>query len=152
MTLEELSVSRFIAAPTVRVWEVLAHRQEEWWCPRPWSVRIDRQDKRAGGACDMTILGPEGEEMPNRGIYLAWEDGSHFATTDAVTGDLQPADPFFIGIWSVEPATENDVEGTLYTARARHWSKEAQQQHAEMGFVEGWSACADQLAAICESE
>ena len=35
----ELRVTRFIDAPPAAVWDVLANRQEEWWCPRPWSVR-----------------------------------------------------------------------------------------------------------------
>jgi uncharacterized protein YndB with AHSA1/START domain len=26
------------------------------------------------------------------------------------------------------------------------------QQHADMGFEQGWSACADQLAEICEGK
>lgn len=142
----ELCVTRFVAAPPEKVWEVLAHRQEEWWCPKPWRMRIDRQEKRAGGACDMTMLGPDGEEMPGKGIYVAWEEGRMFASTDAVTADLQPTDPFMIGIWQIEP----DGEGTRYTARARHWSDEARKQHEDMGFIEGWKTCADQLAALCE--
>lgn len=27
----ELSVTRYIAAPPAKVWEVMAERQEEWW-------------------------------------------------------------------------------------------------------------------------
>jgi uncharacterized protein YndB with AHSA1/START domain len=53
-----------------------------------------------------------------------------------------------IGIWEI--AAEGT--GTRYTARARHWSEETMRQHEAMGFVEGWSACAEQLAAICERE
>ena len=51
-----------------------------------------------------------------------------------------------IGIWEIEP------EGTCtrYTARARHWTEEAAKQHADMGFEDGWGACADQLVALCE--
>ena len=54
---------------------------------------------------------------------------------------------WLIGIWSVEP----EGEGTRYTARARHWTEEAAKQHAEMGFEQGWGACADQLKLLCES-
>ena len=69
-----------------------------------------------------------------------------FATTDAVTGDLEPAGPFMIGIWEVAP----EGDGTRYTATARHWTEETLRQHEEMGFAEGWAACADQLKALCE--
>src|SRR3546814_19582260 len=51
-----------------------------------------------------------------------------------------------IGIWEIEP----EGEGTRYTSRARHWSDETRKQHEEMGFVEGWGLCADQMVALCE--
>ena len=93
------------------------------------------------------MVGPDGEVHPHPGTVLAWDEGRRFAFTDAIIGDLEPAGPFMIGIWAIEP----DGDGTRYIAVARHWSEEARQRHAEMGFEEGWGACADQLAALCES-
>lgn len=142
----ELSVTCHIAAPPEKVWNVMTERQEEWWCPAPWRARIDRQDRRAGGRCDMTFYGPDGEAMPQNGIYLAYDEGRRFVTTDAVTGDFQPAGPFMVGIWAIAP----DGDGTRYTASARHWNEETMRQHQEMGFTEGWEACARQLKALCE--
>jgi uncharacterized protein YndB with AHSA1/START domain len=142
----ELSVTRFIDAPPAAVWETMVDRQEEWWCPQPWRAEIDHQDRRAGGRCDMTFYGPDGEVMPQNGIYLAYEPGRRFVTTDAVVGDFEPAGPFMIGIWEIEP----EGSGTRFTARARHWSDEARQQHEEMGFETGWGAMADQFKALCE--
>ena len=144
----ELSVTRYIAAPPARVWEALTVRREEWWCPTPWYARFDKHDPRAGGVCNMTFYGPDGEKEPQNGIYLAWDEGKRFATTDAVTEDLMPAGPFMVGIWEIAP----EGDGTRYTATARHWTEEACRQHADMGFVEGWGACADQLKALCEGE
>jgi hypothetical protein len=71
-------------------------------------------------------------------------------TTDAITADFQPAGPFMIGVWEIEPANVDGVDGTRYTARGRHWTEATMKQHEEMGFVEGWGACADQLVALCE--
>jgi len=142
----ELSVTRLIDASPERVWDVMVNRIEEWWCPKPWQAKVDRQDRRAGGECCMTFHGPDGESMPQNGIYLAWDEGKRFVTTDAVTGDFEPAGPFMIGIWEVMP----EGDGTRYTARARHWSDEVRKQHEEMGFVDGWGVCADQLKALCE--
>jgi uncharacterized protein YndB with AHSA1/START domain len=144
----ELSVTRFIAAPPAKVWEVMAERQEEWWCPRPWRVEVDQQERRPGGACRMTMYGPNGEVAPQVGIYLAYDEGERFVTTDAVVGDFQPSGPFMIGIWEIAP----EADGTRYTARARHWSEETRRNHEEMGFIDGWNACAAQLAEICEAE
>jgi len=144
----ELSVTRYIAAPPAKVWEMLSERREEWWCPTPWYARFDKHEPRPGGACNMTFYGPDGEKEAQNGIYVAWDEGRRFATTDAVTADLQPSGPFMIGIWEIEP----EGSGTRYTARARHWNEETCKEHEEMGFVEGWEACAAQLAEICERE
>lgn len=148
---KELSVTRHIAAPPEKVWDTMVNRQEEWWCPTPWRAEIDRVERRPGGRCDMTFHGPDGEKMPQNGIYLAYDEGRRFATTDAVVldsdgGDFEPSGPFMIGIWEIAP----EDGGTRYTARARHWTDEARKQHEEMGFEEGWGACADQLKALCE--
>ena len=143
----ELSVTRHIAAPPAKVWTTMVDRQEEWWCPVPWRAVIDRQDRRAGGACEMTFHGPDGEREPQNGIYLAFDEGRRFVTTDAVTDGFMPAGPFMIGIWEIEP----EGDGTRYTARARHWNADTAQQHADMGFEEGWGICAEQLKALSEA-
>jgi uncharacterized protein YndB with AHSA1/START domain len=149
-TVNELSVSCHIAASPDVVWHALTNRQEEWWCPRPWRVEVIEQDRRPGGRSAMMMHGPNGEQAPQEGIYLAWDEGRRVVTTDAVTidanGELHPAGPFMIGIW--ELAAEGD--GTRYTARARHWTDEARAQHEAMGFVQGWQICAEQLKALCE--
>ena len=146
--MQELSVTTFIDAAPEKVWDVMANRQGEWFCPSPWRCDITEQEKRAGGIHKSVFRGPNGEEMPQEGIYLAWEEGRRIVSTDAVTGDFQPAGPFMIGIWEIEP----EGDGTRYTARARHWREEDRKAHEEMGFVQGWEACATQLKAICESE
>lgn len=143
----ELSINRFIDAPPGKVWDVMTNRQEEWWCPKPWRAEIIEQDKRAGGRSSMMFKGPDGEEMPQDGIFLAWDEGRRFVSTDAVTPDFQPAGPFMIGVWEIAP----EGNGTRYTATARHWTEEAAKQHEEMGFTEGWGACADQLKQLSEN-
>lgn len=145
--MHELSVTRYIEAPVEAVWDVLANRQEEWWCPKPWTIEMVAQERRTGGRNAMIMRGPDGEEMPQEGIFLEWSEGKRFVTTDAVTADFAPSEPFMIGIWEIEA----EGEGTRYTARARHWTEQAMQQHAEMGFEEGWSACADQLKDLAEA-
>ena len=142
----ELSVTRHIAAPPEKVWDVMVNRTGEWWCPVPWRAEVTYWDRRAGGRCEMVMYGPGGEEMPQHGVFLAWDEGRRFASTDAVKGDLEPAGPFMIGIWEVVP----EGDGSRYTASARHWSEDAMREHEEMGFEQGWSAVAEQLAALCE--
>lgn len=148
--MHELSVTRFVNAAPETCWDVLANRQEEWWCPVPWRIEMLAQERRAGGASAMIMLGPDGEKMPQEGVFLAWNEGRGFVVTDAVRltdGGYEPLDPFMIGSWQIEP----EGDGTRYTASARHWTAEAMQQHAEMGFEQGWGAVADQFAALCEN-
>lgn len=143
----ELSVTTFIDAPPAKVWDKLANRMEEWWCPEPWRVVIVEQDRRAGGRCSMTMYGPENEKIPNEGIFLEWTEGKRFVTTDAMNANLEPNGPFMIGFWEIEP----EGNGTRYTGRARHWTEEAMKQHQNMGFSGGWGAVAEQLKTLCES-
>ena len=37
---------------------------------------------------------------------------------------------------------------TRYTARAMHWTKEACEKHAAMGFMDGWGKAFDQLVEL----
>lgn len=37
----ELSINRLIAASPDKVWDVLADRTSEWWCPAPWRAEVD---------------------------------------------------------------------------------------------------------------
>jgi len=143
----ELSVSRHIAAPPEKVWQAMTDRLTEWWCPRPWTTEIIAMERRPGGRTAMVMRGPNGEESPIEGIILAWDEGRRWVSTDAVNAAFEPTGPFMVGVWEIEP----EGNGTRYTATARHWTEEACRQHAEMGFEQGWSVCADQLAALCEA-
>ena len=143
----ELSVTRFINAPPEKVWDIMTNRIEEWWCPKPWRAAFDRLERRVGGTSNCTMYGPDGEVHPHPGFVLAWDEGRRFAFTDAIVGDLMPAGPFMIGIWEI--ALEG--VGTRYTATARHWDEAACKRHAEMGFADGWGACADQLVELVEA-
>lgn len=142
----ERSIERRIAAPVERVWHVMTARLEEWFCPAPWRAEARTLEWHAGGRSLIVTHGPNGEEMPNEGIVLAVEPNRRFVMTDAFTGDWQPAGPFIVGLFEIEP----DGDGTLYRGTARHWTREAMEQHRAMGFEQGWGAAADQLKALAE--
>jgi uncharacterized protein YndB with AHSA1/START domain len=142
----ELGVTRFINAPPGKVWDIMTNRMEEWWCPKPWRAEVNTLERRSGGASIITMYGPDGEVHPHPGTVLAWEEGRRFSFTDALVGDLMPSGPFMIGIWTITA----EKDGTRYTAISRHWDEATAKRHTEMGFAEGWGACADQLVALCE--
>ena len=142
-----LSVTIWIDAPPEKVWHALTERQELWWCPKPWRVEIVEQDWRAGGRAATTMHGPNGEVMPNDGVFLEVVPGVRYMATDAFTVGWKPAKPFMVGIWEIAP----EDGGTRYTGSARHWTKEAHDQHKAMGFEQGWGVVAQQLKELCEA-
>ncbi len=144
--MEELSVSRSVACPPHKAWDVLANRQEEWFCPSPWRAEIAVQERRPGGRSLIIMHGPDGEVVENEGVFLAWDEGRRFVSTDACNSEFEPAGPFIIGIWEIEPEGDH----CRFVARARHWTEEARKQHEEMGFADGWGAMAGQFKDLCE--
>ena len=152
--MHELGVDIYIDAPPQKVWDIMTGQMEAWWCPKPWRTEIIEQDWRAGGRDAMVLRGPNaGEEHVLEGIFLEVTPGVRFVSTDAVStgggaGNWTPQAPFMIGIWEVQP----EGSGTRYTARARHWTAEAGKQHADMGFIDGWQACARQLKDLVEGQ
>lgn len=143
----ELSISRYIDAPPSVIWQIITERLPEWWCPVPWRTEVDAIEWKAGGVFNTTMFGPDGEVHVNEGIFLDVEPGRRFVCTDAIKQGWHPQKAFMIGIFELEA----EGNGTRYTASARHWSAEDMEQHRQMGFTEGWSAVADQLAALAET-
>jgi uncharacterized protein YndB with AHSA1/START domain len=43
---------------------------KQWFAPLPWTTPVVEADVRAGGSCLMVMRGPDGNEFPNRGVYL----------------------------------------------------------------------------------
>lgn len=118
----------------------------QWFCPKPWYVTDVEMDLRPGGFSRMTMCGPDGERFPNQGVYLEVVPNKKLVFTDAYFANWEPnPDPFFTGIVTFETLPSGK---TRYTARARHWTKEACEKHAAMGFKDGWSAAFDQLVEL----
>ena len=145
--LHELAIDRLIAAPPARVWQVMTERLAEWWCPRPWKTRIIALELRPGGRCAMEMQGPDGETSPIDGVVLEVVPERKFVFTQAFTAGWVPQKPFMVGIFSLTP----EGASTRYHACARHWDEETMQQHEAMGFQQGWSKVAAQLAELAEA-
>lgn len=145
--LYELTLSRYLDAPRLLVWRCWTEAAliKQWFTPRPWTTPVVEIDLRAGGASFMLFRGPNGEEFPNRGVYLEVVPERRLVFTDAyVTAWVPAAEPFMTAIISLE----DEAGGTRYEARVRHWSAEAMERHMEMGFHDGWAKAADQLEAV----
>jgi uncharacterized protein YndB with AHSA1/START domain len=145
----ELSITRLIDVPREKLFKCWTDPDllKPWFCPPPWKVSHAELDVRPGGANLIVMNGPNGEEIPNRGIYLEIIPNEKLVFTDAYTSAWVPSDkPFMTAI-----LTFKDEGGkTRYTATARHWTKEDMKTHEQMGFTQGWGTVADQMAEFAK--
>ncbi len=146
----ELSLTRIIDAPREKLFRCWteAELMKEWFCPKPWRVSHAEIDLRAGGANLIVMNGPNGEEFPNRGVYLEVVQDEKLVFTDAYVSAWVPSAKPFMTV----TITFEDLGGgrTRYTAICRHWTEEDKKTHEAMGFHEGWGICADQLAELAK--
>ena len=99
----------------------------QWFTPPPFKTVHAETDVRPGGSSYILMKGPEGQEMPNRGVYLEVVENEKLVFTDAYTKAWEPSGkPFFTGILTFEDA---GVGKTRYTARVLHWTREDCEAH-----------------------
>jgi uncharacterized protein YndB with AHSA1/START domain len=128
-----------------RAWtdpELLPH----WFCPRPWGVSRARMDVRPGGASEVVMRSPEGQEFPNPGQFLEVVPNQRLVFTDAYLGDWQPSSkPFMTVVLRFEALPGGR---TRYIASVNHWNADDCAAHEKMGFHEGWKMATEQLAEL----
>jgi uncharacterized protein YndB with AHSA1/START domain len=150
LTDRDLGFDRLIDAPpevVYRAWTEPA-LLKQWFAPQPFTTPRAELDVRPGGANLVVMRGPDGTEMPNRGVYLDVVPNRRLVFTDAFTSAWAPSEkPFMTVILTFEP------EGgkTRYGVRVRHWTAADRQAHEQMGFYQGWGQCADQLEALVKA-
>jgi len=147
--MHELKLTRLIDAPREKLFRCWTDPTliPLWFCPPPWSVSHVENDVRPGGSSLVIMKGPNGEEMPNPGVYLEVVPNEKLVFTDAYTSAWEPSDkPFMTGILTFEEESGK----TRYTARVLHWTAEDKAQHEAMGFEQGWGIATDQLAALAK--
>jgi uncharacterized protein YndB with AHSA1/START domain len=143
----ELVLTRLIDAPRAKVFRAWTDPEilKQWFAPLPYTTPVAELDVRPGGANFIVMRGPDGKDLPNRGVYLEVVENERLVFTDAYTKAWEPSQkPFMTVILTFE-----DVGGkTRYTARVRHWTVADREAHEQMGFHGGWALCTDQLAAL----
>jgi len=148
--MHELSLTRLIDAPRDKLFRAWTDPAliPIWFCPPPWGVSEAHTDVRPGGSSLIVMRGPEGQEMPNRGVYLEVVPNEKLVFTDAYTSAWEPSDKPFM---TVVLTFEEEAGKTRYTARVLHWTAEDKQQHEAMGFDQGWGIATDQLEALAKN-
>jgi len=149
--MHELTLTRLIDAPREAVYRCWTDPEliPIWFCPPPWGVSHAETDVRAGGSSLIVMKGPEGQEFPNRGVYLEVVPNQKLVFTDAyVSSEWEPSEKPFM---TVTLTFEQEDHKTRYTARVRHWTAEDKAQHEAMGFHQGWGISTDQLEALAKT-
>jgi len=143
----ELVLTRTINVPREKVYRAWtdAEQMKQWFAPKPWTTPVAQLDVRPGGANLIVMRSPEGQDFPNRGVYLEVIPNQRLVFTDAYVEAWQPSEKPFM---TVMLTFEDEGGKTKYTACVRHWSIADRQQHEQMGFHEGWGRCTDQLAEL----
>ncbi len=143
----ELVLICLIDAPREKLYRAWTEPEllKQWFAPLPYTTPVAEVDVRPGGSSLVVMRGPDGTDMPNRGVYLEVVKNERLVFTDAYVKAWEPSPkPFMTVILTFEA----EAGKTRYTARVRHWTVADRQTHEKMGFHEGWGICADQLAAL----
>jgi len=143
----ELVLTRLIDAPREKVYRAWTEPEllKQWFAPNPYTTPKAELDVRPGGATFVVMRDPNGNEMPNRGVYLEVVKNERLVFTDAYIEAWQPSPKPFM---TVILTFEKEGGKTRYTARVRHWTVADRETHEKMGFHTGWGLCTDQLAAL----
>jgi uncharacterized protein YndB with AHSA1/START domain len=144
----DLVLTRVIDAPREKLYRAWTEPEllKRWFAPAPWTTPAAQLDVRPGGSSFVVMRSPDGQDAPNRGVYLEVVENERIVFTDAYVDAWTPAEhPFMTVILTFEDLGAGQ---TRYSARVRHWTVADRQRHEEMGFHEGWGLCADQLAAL----
>lgn len=148
----DLVLSREVDIPPEKVWRAWTEPEHlvHWFAPKPWSVRECVLDVRPGGIFRVVMQSPEGEAMDGEpGCFLEVVPGRKLVWTDALQPGFRPStNPFFTAALSFDPLPGG---GTRYTAIAIHRTPEVRDQHAAMGFHEGWGTVLTQLVEYAKA-
>ena len=145
----ELVLERLLDAPAEALFRCWTDAEliKPWFCPPPWRVTEARLDARPGGANYILMEGPEGQKMPNYGLYLEVVPNRKIVFTDAFVKAWEPGGkPFMVATITFTP----EGDKTRYVARIQHWSKEDRDFHEPM-FHGGWGIATDQLEKAAQA-
>src|SRR5271165_6679923 len=133
----DLLLTRIIDAPRARIFKAWTDPEllKKWFAPAPFTTPVVETDVRPGGSTLIVMRGPDGTEVPNRGVYLEVVENQRLVFTNAYTQAWEPADKPFM---TVILTFEENAGSTNYTALVRHWSIADREMHEQMGFHVGW--------------
>ena len=89
---------------------------KQWFAPLPYTTPVAELDVRPGGSAFIVMRGPDGKDLPNRGIYLEVVPNQRLVSTDAYVKAWEPSEkPFMTLILTFE---DEGRQNTLHRPRA----------------------------------
>ena len=130
----DLVLTRIINAPREKVFRAWTEPEllKQWFAPLPWTTPAAEVALRPGGANLIVMRSPDGNDMPNRGVYLEVVKNQRLVFTNAYTKAWEPSDKPFM---TVILTFENEGGKTKYTALVRHWTIADREAHEKIGFT-----------------
>jgi uncharacterized protein YndB with AHSA1/START domain len=148
----DIELVRDVDVPPALVWQAWTTPDliTQWFAPKPFETPHCEIDLRPGGIFRTVMRSPEGDEFDGAGCFLEIVPNERLVWTSALGPGFRPqaGEMPFTAIVELQPV---GTGGTRYRAIAMHQNREEQEQHAAMGFVDGWGAALDQLVALMQS-
>lgn len=145
----DIDLVRDVDVPPELVWKAWTTPElvTQWFAPKPYETPHCEIDLCPGGIFRTVMRSPEGEEFDGTGCYLEVLHGERLVWTSALGPGFRPqsGEMPFTAIIELQPTGSG---GTRYRAIAMHQNPADRQQHADMGFVDGWGAALDQLVTL----
>ncbi len=141
---KEIVIERVFDAPRELVWKAWTDPEHvaQWWGPHGMKTRVDELDLRPGGSWRYVMLGPNGTEYPQSGVFKEIVPPE----TIVMTAEF-PYAPDEAAEVVLTYHFDDLGDKTKLTMRIAHPSVEERRKQAAMGVVEGWNANFDSLDA-----
>lgn len=146
----DLMLERVLPVSPERVWACWTEPRhlERWFTPAPWTTSDVVMELRPGGLFQSRMTGPDGEPLLNIGCVLEVVPLRRLVWTDGMWPGFRPKTTGFLTAFIL---LEPHPEGTRYIAIARHVDAKGRNEHAAMGFHDGWGVATDQLVALAKT-
>jgi uncharacterized protein YndB with AHSA1/START domain len=156
----EVIFSRVFDAPRELVFKAWTDPElfGQWFAPPGYTAPVVEVDLRPGGEWKVVMRGPDGTDLPSRGLYLEIDEPSRIVMTD-LTDDMPPDWHDLINRYRTSGDTSplhllltvtfEEIDGqTTVTVTSRYQSKDDLEAILGIGAALGWAGSFDKLEAL----
>lgn len=141
-----IQVKRAFAAELPLVWDAFTKSEllDQWWAPKPWTVRTKAMDFREGGHWLYAMVSPEGEEHWGKVTYETIQNQKGYTAHDGFTdaaGTINETMPQ--ATWQNRFMDQGEV--TLVTLQITYDNLAQLETILQMGMQGGLTMCLENL-------